>query len=494
MGFSECSTGYSIYNFKKEGEIMRFYRGISLFVFALAFCFCGINYGSEQKIFRAGGSTVDSTPQAFPRKCNGGFAPSFMSKVEDPLSVRALVLDDGSVKIGFAVIDACGMNADLRDEIAREVQQKTGIPADYILIASTHCHSAPALTLILGCGPDQEYVDFVKPKIVDALVQANANLQPAEIGWSFDQDPNNVYCRRFLMKEGKAYSLPSAFTGSKKDIAQMNPGMNNPNAIRRTGIADPTVSIIALRSKEGKPLAILGNYSTHYAGVKGGVISSDYFGVFCTQIAKMLGASDHFTAVMTNGTSGDSNCVDFLNPNRKFTKETVGLEVAQAAKRAWDKVEFHSWVPLSMKEETLTLSIRKPSASDRDEAVKYVKEKKITAPRNALDLYALDTIALFDAPPEKTIRLQGIRIGDLGIGAIPCEVYSFTGREIRAKSPAKQTFNISMANGYNGYIPTTDSFELGGYNTWRAQSCCLETTAEPKIRAEILRLLNDLWK
>lgn len=467
---------------------------VSIFVFVLFFCLNDHNYGSDQKIFRAGGAVVDTTPTTFPRKCNGGFVPSMISKVNDPLSVRALVLDNGLARIAFAVIDACGMNADLRDEIAQKVEKKTGIPADHIMIASTHCHSAPALTLILGCGPDQEYVDFVKPKIIEALVRANSNLRPAEIGWAFDQDRNNVHCRRFLMKEGTASTLPCAFTGSKKDLAQMNPGMNNPNAISRTGVPDPTVSILALRSKDGKPLAILGNYSTHYAGVKGSVISSDYFGVFCNQIAKILNAPNDFTALMTNGTSGDSNCIDFLNPKRVFTKDTVGLEVAQAAKRAWDKVEFHSWVPLSMMDQILTLSIRKPSAADRDEAKKFVQDKKIDAPRNALELYAFDTIALFDAPSEKSIRLQAIRIGDLAIGTIPCEVYSFTGCDIRAFSPAKQTFNISLANGYFGYIPTVESFELGGYNTWRAQSCCLETTAEPKIRAEILRLLKEQWK
>lgn len=452
----------------------------------------GVVTGAEPKIFRAGAAIIDTTPIAFPRKCNGGFAPSYLSKVSDPLHVRALALNDGTTEIAFAVIDACGMDTKLRNEIVQEVEKKTGISRHHIMIASTHCHSAPALTLILGCGPDEEYVEFVRPKIIEALVKAHENLQPARIGWGAGQDRDNVYCRRFLMKSGTAYSLPAAFTGIQENKAMMNPGVNNPNAITRTGVPDPTVSVLALQTLEGKPLALLGNYSTHYAGASG--ISADYFAVFCNKIAEYLKAPKEFVALMTNGTSGDCNCVDFLNPNRKFTKTTVGESVAQAAFTACQSMKFHDWVPLKMIESELTLNIRKPSAKDVEEAKKFIQEKNISVARNAVESYALDTIALAGDPPQKTIKLQGIRIGSLGIATVPCEVYSFTGRDLKSYSPMEQTFTISLANGYNGYIPTTDSFELGGYNTWRARSCCLETTAEPKIRNELFRILREVAK
>ena len=46
-----------------------------------------------------------------------------------------------------------------------------------------------------------------------------------------------------------------------------------------------------------------------------------------------------------------------------------------------------------------------------------------------------------------------------------------------------------MANGYGGYLPPPEQHELGGYETWPARSSLLEVQAEPKIRAEVLRLL-----
>lgn len=442
-------------------------------------------------VFRAGAAVVDTTPTEFPRMCNGGFVPFYLSKVSDPLNARAIVLDDGTTKIAFAVVDACVMSGTLRDEVVAEVEKQTGISRRNIVVSTTHCHSAPSLELTLGCPPDKEYVDFVRPKIVEALVAANAALQPARVGWGFSEDRDNVFCRRFYMKPGTADSIPAAFSGIAENKAMMNPGTNNPNAITRLGVPDPTVSVLYLQTFDGKPLALLGNYSTHYAGASD--ISADYFGVFREKIAELLGAPENFVAMMTNGTSGDSNCIDFLNPERTFTKETVGESVAKAAFDACGKIEFNDWVPVKMIESELTLSIRKPTAEEVEVAKEFLREAgSPDAPRDRTEVYAFDTIALADEPSERTLKLQGIRIGDLGIATVPCEVYSFTGRDLKTNAPTKQTFTISLANGYQGYIPTAESFELGGYNTWRARSCCLETTAEPKIRAELLRLLNEV--
>ena len=57
---------------------------------------------------------------------------------------------------------------------------------------------------------------------------------------------------------------------------------------------------------------------------------------------------------------------------------------------------------------------------------------------------------------------------------------------------ANIVFTISLANGYNGYLPTPKQHALGGYTTWPAVSSHLAVNAEPEIRAEILRLLNGL--
>ncbi len=92
----------------------------------------------------------------------------------------------------------------------------------------------------------------------------------------------------------------------------------------------------------------------------------------------------------------------------------------------------------------------------------------------------------------REIKLQAVRIGRLGITTLPNEVYGSTGLRLKAESPLKPTFNVSLANGYAGYLPPPDQHPLGGYTTWRARSSCLEEQAEPKMVAKLLELLGTV--
>jgi hypothetical protein len=93
-------------------------------------------------------------------------------------------------------------------------------------------------------------------------------------------------------------------------------------------------------------------------------------------------------------------------------------------------------------------------------------------------------------PRTVKVKLQAFRVGELGIVAIPCEVFVEIGLEIKKKSPLKATFTIELANGYNGYLPTPEQHKLGGYETWRARSAYLEAGASPKIVATVKQLLK----
>ena len=105
---------------------------------------------------------------------------------------------------------------------------------------------------------------------------------------------------------------------------------------------------------------------------------------------------------------------------------------------------------------------------------------------------AREALELAKFPPKKSLRLQAIRIGDLGIAAIPCEVFAETGLAIKAESQFEAAFTIELANGYNGYLPTPQQHEWGGYETWPARSSYLEVEAEPKIRSVVLELLRKV--
>jgi len=447
---------------------------------------------AADQALRAGAFAIDITPTKFPVPISGGILPRFTSNVNDPLHARCLVLDDGQVQIAIAIVDSLLISREQADKAKQLATQTTGIPANRILIAATHTHSAPAVMAAHATDPDLDYAEFMVARIAKGIAQAQRNLRPARIGWAMGKDEKNVFCRRYLMKPGTAATNP--FSGTENDQAQMNPGHNNPNKIRRTGTADPEVAVLSVQSPDGQPIALLSNYSTHYVG--SAPISADYFAVFCDKIAEKIGAKDvspPFVAMLSNGTSGDANCLDFDSPEpRKFDRFTVAEDVAKAAFEAYRTIRYYDWVPLAIEERLLTLGVRMPGEEEVTKAKAVVAELPDGKPRNLVESYARETVLLSQMPPTRELKLQAVRIGELGITALPLEAFSSTGLEIKKRSPLKPTFNIDLANGYFGYLPPPDQHQLGGYTTWRARTSMLEVDAEPKVVATMLELLENV--
>ena len=63
------------------------------------------------------------------------------------------------------------------------------------------------------------------------------------------------------------------------------------------GPVDPELSILAVQAIDGRPLALLANYSMHYYGSP--LLSSDYYGRFAGYLGAMLDADDEFVAIMS---------------------------------------------------------------------------------------------------------------------------------------------------------------------------------------------------
>ena len=445
------------------------------------------------KVFKAGAAVVDITPTKLPIIPRGNFFPKPIDNILDPLHARCLMLHDGKEQIVLLLIDCCTLPRTVVEKMKAMIVEKTGIPRERITITATHTHSAPAVVEKHADGETRHTLE----NIVQAAVLAQKNLVPAKIGWAVGNNPYNVFCRRILMKEGTATRNP--FGGTVNDRAQMNPGYGNTNMVARTGPVDTAVSVISIVTPEGKPLALFANYSTHYAGVPADQISADYFGVFAGEIrdriAEKVGEekmSENFVGMMSNGTSGDANCLDFLNPNQpKYDIYSVAKNTADAAMAVWPNIEYFDWVPLGMAEQTLTLNNRLPTAVEIQAAKDHLAALP-DGPKVIIDDYAASTVAMENHPKTSEVVVQAMRIGELGMTALPGEIYGITGLEIKARSPFLPTINLSLANGTFGYIPPEEQHRLGGYNTWRRPGNCLEPAAEGKIRATVIDLLKSL--
>ena len=455
---------------------------------------------------KAGAHAQPISPAKFPSPVNGSMKGNFADSVHDHMHARCLALDDGKNPLILCVVDACMVPRDICEQAKAIVAEKTGVPQSNMLISATHTHSAATMTPVFQSDADPEYVAAVPARIAQGMIQAFQNLEPAEIGWSKVSDPTQVFNRRWFMKEGEKYDNPFGVTS---DRVRMNPGYQNAQVDRPSGPVDPEVAVLAVRARvDHRPIALLANYSLHYVGGNP-AISADYFAAFAEEIAQRLSAGDSryqnkpaFVGIMSNGTSGNINNVNFGAPAPERRKpgeqiRTVARSVADAGKKAYDAISFRPEVSLDAIEQDLQLKIRKASPGELETARKTVETTARDkdgqfSDRNAI--YAREAILLDAYPDTVPVKLQVLRVGDLSIAAIPCEVFVEIGLDLKMKSPFSQHFTISLANGYNGYLPTAQHHEWGGYETWRARSSYLEVSAADQISERLVKMLGELKK
>lgn len=440
----------------------------------------------------AGAFAQDVTPEHFPISVNGGFADRKATAAHDKLHARCLVLDDGKTKVALVVVDSCMVPRELGDAAREKASKETGIPAMNILISATHTHSAPTVTGVFGSDPDERYVGFLADKIAAGIVTAHAKLAPAKVGAGAADEPGQLFNRRWFTKPGFENRDPF---GGTTDKVKMNPGYQNAALDKQAGPTDPQVTVLSVRGRDDAPRALFANYSLHYVGDRP-ALSADYFGVFADRVGGVLGAKgDGFVGILSNGTSGDVNNVNFAGPpppKREPGERSreVAEDVAKAAKTAADGATYSADVTLAVAVKDLTLKVRKPTAADVTRAEEILAKAAGRELKGADETYARETVLLAKYPDTVPVRIQAIRVGDLGIVGIPCEVFTEIGLEIKAKSPLRRTCVVSLANGYNGYLPTAAQHALGGYETWRARSSYLEVGAAGPITETAIELLG----
>jgi neutral/alkaline ceramidase-like enzyme len=438
---------------------------------------------------------MDVSPRTLPAICNGGFLEQVRDQVLDPLHARAIVLDNGNERIAFVVVDSCMIPREVCDRAKELAHQATGIRVDRILVSATHTHSAPSvMDYSLGSRADPAYTEFLPARIAKAIEQAAQRLKPAEVGWTTTQAPDHTHCRRWIVQPGKIGLDPF---GERTVRAMMHPGYQNPDYAGPSGPVDTEMTLLSFRALDGEPIALLANYSMHYFGIGGG-FSADYFGRFCNLVERRL-ASTHDgadnrvapVAIMSQGTSGDLHWMDYSRPKRSISIDQYAGELAAIALAAHAQIDYRRDVPLAMSQRLLSLGRRTPDAKRLQWARGLNIERGERRPRNRAEVYAEQAVYLEEHPSEEII-LQAIRIGDVGIAAIPNEVFAVTGLKLKAQSPMRPTFTIELANGASGYIPPPEQHALGGYTTWPARTAGLEVQAEPKIVDTVLGLLEEI--
>ncbi len=453
--------------------------------------------GTGEACFCAGAATSNITP-FLGGGIIGGFVPFPATNVHDELHARCLVLDDGQTKLALVVCDLLGISHDVSNAARKLIQENTGLPPGQVLICAVHTHSACSA---LGKAPLDEYHTFVARRIADGVQSALGTLRPAQMAFVTAEAPDHVHNRRWVMKPGTAPPNPFGVV----DQVKMNPPVASPDLVEPAGPTDPTVSVLAFREPEGRPIAVFSAYSLHYVGgVKGGDISADYYGMYCTEMARLLDAQrldPPFVAMMANGTSGDINSINFREPRPSLPPygkmRAIAEDLAGKVHTALAKAEYRSDVTLAARYREPVLGRRpvtaeqlawaKQKLAEAEAAPKSDKPAKADLPT----IYAGRTMRLAASPETVPVALQIFRIGPVCIGTMPNEVFCEIGLEFKKRSPVQPAFLLSLTHGYLGYLPTPRHFPLGGYETWIGTNQ-LEPEASVKMLDTLLEMAAEV--
>jgi neutral ceramidase len=481
-------------------------KHVALFVL----CLLGLTIpASRAGELRAGADVTDITPLPahYPISTAGSMAATFLDGTEERIHCRTLMLGDEKTLVSFTLVDSCLIPRELADSARRLASAKTGIPATHFTIAATHTHSAPTATPAFQSNPSLAYQIYLAEKIADSIAAAFSRLEPAEAGWAVGENREQVFNRRWFVTE--PYVNPF---GDSSDKVRMNPGHNRGGgkASEPAGPVDPSLPLLAVRSSQGdkKPIGLLANYALHYVGgpprtaAGKAQLSGDYFDRFAKVMSTLVAPGrEDYVAILSNGTSGDINNVNFAAPapEKKYEPGEKMMEVAKSvadsAFAAYGTIEYRADLPVAVLSRELDLGVRKPDATElaRAHEIMSSPEQLINGNLKPVEaIYARETLQLREYPDTVPVSLNAYRIGDLCLLTTPCETFVEIGLELKKLSPFGTTMVIELANGYNGYLPTPQQHGWGGYETWRAKSSYLETEASVKMVTAFREMFGEL--
>lgn len=442
--------------------------------------------------FRAGTALVDVTPEKLPVLVNGGMLTKSADAVKTRVHARAIAVANGDARVVMVVVDSCMMPRPLLDEAKRVASERTGIPTSHLLMSATHTHSAPSCMGALGTRADPEYVPFLTQKLVEAVELALGSLEPARVGFGKIDANEYTALRRWIRRPDRKADDPF---GNPTGRANMHAGRVWDDATGESGPEDPDLALVSIQTRDGRPLAVLANFSMHYFGDQ--ALSSDYFGLFAEGLkARLAPGDDRFVGIMSHGCSGDIWRRDYTKPEGErmedITIEAYAEALVEKAMKAQAEIVYDSAAEVAMAESRLDLAYRVPDKQRLEWAQRIVDAMGDRMdPKDQQEVYAKEQIILHERQRAEVV-VQGLRIGDIGIATTPCETYAITGLKIKAASPLKHNLVIELANGGDGYIPPVEQHLFGGYNTWPARSAGLEVEAEPKITAAAIGLLEKV--
>ncbi|HOJ09864.1 MAG TPA: hypothetical protein PK733_04645 [Clostridiales bacterium] len=390
--------------------------------------------------------------EGYPYRLNHGFENG---GVIDRIYACALCLKSGSEALLIITVDLCDLSFETADDIRNAISLKTGLPRRNIMLIATHTHSAP-VTICQNVKNKEaidkieDYLKELKNKIISISSQACARRYSAKLSISTLKTCLG-YNRRYISVDEK---------GNSNCKMLFNLWQNHGHDT--TGEVDSEIPIIMIEKEDdenrdnfltptgiNRVIIVNAPYHPVVMGENNNYISADYPGAIRKCIENEL--MDGTKVISITGASGNTqpfiSCVNNLRAIRIFGN-AIGYGVITA------------------------LAGRK-----------YIPVDGIQGIEEEFD---------YNNPETNRIRTQVFRIGNIGIAGISGDCFNELGTFIRANSGIRQILIATHANGRSGYIPTPESFNIGGYEIDIAIKRGYDTDVFEKVVNQVLKNLKTL--
>ncbi|MGI6083466.1 MAG: neutral/alkaline non-lysosomal ceramidase N-terminal domain-containing protein [Limnochordia bacterium] len=352
--------------------------------------------------------------------------------VEDPLTARAIFLEQGKARAVLLVADLVGIDESWGHRLRTGVGEQLSMPAENVVLFGTHTHFGPAVRAREMAGKEHEvWVQEAVRAMEEAAVAAAQKTRRSFLRVGTADVGEMMFNRRLRRPDGTCctvYRLPL------------------PEADLEFRPVDPKLTVLRFDDTQGEPVLLMASVGIHPV-VGGGNfygISADYPGA----LRQAVEAVYQVPCVFALGTAGNVVPLQRGEGQRARLGRYLAGAVCQAA-------------------ETARLS---------PVCLNVVHE--------CLDLPAADDSRI-------PFEITTLHLGDLGVVALPGEIFVETGLMLQQRSPFPKTLVLSMANQLTGYLPTRTAFWEGGYE---ASVTRMSERSESLVVDQANHLLIQLWE
>jgi neutral ceramidase len=384
----------------------------------------------------------------------GGFFPveGFIG-MHDALHVRVMLLEYDQ-KFAIVSIELTSLPDDIVVALQNSLCEKFRLEKDNILITVTHTFSAPHFLPkhLLKTGEDESksklLFQVLNYAVMQAAGEAISTMQPARSGFGTGICDVNVN-RDVLTADGWWLG------------------------VNETGLSDKTVSVLRFETVEGKPIALLYNYSVQPSVMDGlqlttggRLVSADMVGAASRFLEQEYG--DDVIAIFCLGAAGDQSPA--LKAKYPFMDKVGHIRC--------DDVGEHGFILAEMLGKRLgseVLRVATQIACQELSGGIVMKHMMVECPgQQIIDMKSIRPTKTYEFIPLEP-RGEPVTIFKLGnvvmVGVRP-ELSSITGVSIREQSPFPNTMIVTMVNGGAKYMPDQSAYDRVTYEAMNSFFGC----------------------